>query len=360
MQRPNNFRIFALCMNIDILTPEQVSALNQLIDESHHIVICCHKSPDGDAMGSSLALWNYLTEQRNKQATVVVPDAFPDFLQWLPNSEKVVRFDRKPELAAQLFNEADLVFCLDFNATARLNDMEPLLVGSQATRVVIDHHMDPSIEAGLIISQPLLSSTSEMIFRIIWQLGHFEQANKKVAVPIYCGMMTDTMAFTVNSNTPEIYFVVSQLLTKHIDKEKIYRNVYNNYSQWAIRMRGYIMYQRMNYLADLHAAYFSITRDDMLRFHFIKGDAEGLVNEPLRIKGTRLSISLREDDRHDNLVWVSLRSVGTFNCQQVAEQFFNGGGHFNASGGKLNCSIEEAEQIARQAIQHYADQLRNT
>lgn len=345
-------------MNIDILTTEQLEQLNQLIDAAQHIVICCHKSPDGDALGSSLAWWSYLTEQRQKHAVVVVPDAYPDFLQWLPNSEKIVRFDRKPELATQLFQEAYLVCCLDFNGTARLNEMEPLLLQSKANRVLIDHHMQPDIEAQLIISQPQLSSTSEIIFRLIWQMGHFEQVNKHVAVPIYCGMMTDTMAFTVNSNTPEIYFIISQLLTKHIDKEKIYRNVYNNYSQWAIRMRGYIMYQRMNYLQDLHAAFFSVTREDMLRFHFIKGDAEGLVNEPLRIKGTKLSISLREDDRKDNLVWVSLRSVGNFSCQQVAEQFFNGGGHFNASGGRLNCSIEEAEQITRKAIEHYAEQLK--
>ncbi len=345
-------------MNIDILTTDQLAQMNALIDGAEHIVLCCHKSPDGDAIGASLAWWNYLTDIRGKSADIVVPDAFPDFLQWLPNSEKVIRYDRKAEQAAERFAQADLVFCLDFNSTNRLSEMEPLLLECKATRVLIDHHMGPDIEAGLCISQPKLSSTSEMIFRIIWQMGHFAQMTKKMAVPIYCGMMTDTMAFTVNCNDPAIYFVQSLLLTKQVDREKVHRQVYNNYSQWAIRLRGYILYQRMQYLSDLHAAYFTITREDMKRFHFVKGDAEGLVNEPLRIKGTRLSISLREDDRNDNLVWVSLRSVGSFNCQQMAEQFFNGGGHFNASGGRLNCSVEEAEQTVRNAIQAFAEQLR--
>lgn len=337
-------------MNINLLTNEEVYQLNQLIDEAEQVVICCHKSPDGDALGSSLAWYSYLTEQRGKTVSVVVPDQAPDFLQWLPHSEKVVRHDKHPEKAQQLFEQASLVFCLDFNATARVNEMEPLLVGSKAKRVLIDHHLDPDIEADLIISRPELCSTSELVLRLIHQLGHFDALSKKAATAIYCGMMTDTMAFSVNSNYPELYYIISLLLEKHINKDKIYRQVYNNYSQWAIRFRGYIMMQKMQYFKDARAAFFSISRSDMHRFHFIKGDAEGLVNEPLRIKGTQLSISLREDDRVDQLIWVSLRSVEEVDCQKIAQEFFNGGGHKNASGGRLHCSLEEAEQVARQAI----------
>lgn len=337
-------------MNIALLSEQECARLNQLIADAAQIVICAHKSPDGDALGSSIAWYSYLTEQCGKQVTMVMPDQFPDFLCWMPHTEKIVRYDRHPDRAAQAFEQADLVFCLDFNATARVNEMEPLLVGSKARRVLIDHHLDPDIEAEIIVSQPKLCSTSEMIFRMICQLGGYEQMDQKAATAIYCGMMTDTMAFTVNSNYPEVYFVVSQLMEKHINKEKIYQKVFNNYSQWAVRFRGYILYQRMQYFEDARAAYFTITREDMRRFHFIKGDAEGLVNEPLRIKGTRLSISLREDDRQDNLVWVSLRSVGDCDCQALARQFFNGGGHKNASGGRLFCTIADAEKTAREAI----------
>ena len=168
--------------------------------------------------------------------------------------------------------------------------------------------------------------------------------------------MTDTGGFTYNSNNPEIFYIISQLLTKGIDKDKIYRNVYNNYSAWAIRLRGHLMSERLIVMEEQNATYFTITRKDMKDFHFIKGDAEGLVNEPLRIKGIKLSISLREDDRRDNLIWVSLRSVDDFPCNKMAEQYFNGGGHLNASGGHLFCSMEEAERITKEAITEFGSE----
>lgn len=173
---------------------------------------------------------------------------------------------------------------------------------------------------------------------------------KKTAVPLYCGMMTDTGGFTYNSTAPEVYFIISQLLTKGINKDKIYRNVYNNYSEWRIRLIGYVLYQKLQVFSEKRACYFALTRQDLKRFRYVKGDAEGLVNMPLQIKNMRLSISLREDTERDNLIWVSLRSVDDFSCTKVAERWFNGGGHLNASGGRLNCSMEEAEKIVRQAI----------
>ena len=209
----------------------------------------------------------------------------------------------------------------------------------------------------LTVSHPHMSSTSELVFRIIWQLGGFEEMSRKCAACIYCGMMTDTGGFTYNSTRPEIFYIVSQLLTKGIDKDKIYRNVFNNFSPWAIRLRGYLMSQKLNVFGDIHASYFTISRRDMRDFHFIKGDAEGLVNEPLKIKGMRLSVSLREDDRRDNTIWVSLRSVDDFPCNKMAADFFNGGGHLNASGGRLYCSLDEAERIVRNAFEQYKDLL---
>lgn len=344
-------------MNIELLTEAEIASLNELINSSNKIIICCHKSPDGDALGSSLAWCDYLTE-RGKQPCVVVPDAFPDFLRWLPGTERIVRFDKHTDKAKELFDNADLVFCLDFNGTDRVDEMRDTLEATQAKKVMIDHHLDPHMKTALTVSHPDMSSTSELVFRIIWQLGGFDAMTKKCAACIYCGMMTDTGGFTYNSTQPEIYFIISQLLTKGIDKDRIYRNVFNNYSPWAIRLRGYLMSQKLNVFNDLHAAYFSISRRDMRDFHFIKGDAEGLVNEPLKIKGLKLSVSLREDDRRDNLIWVSLRSVDDFPCNKVAAEFFNGGGHLNASGGRLQCSLEEAENTVRRAFAYYENILK--
>ncbi len=344
-------------MKIELLSEAEIATLKENIDNSNRIVICCHKSPDGDALGSSLAWAEYLRTQ-GKEPDIIVPDAYPDFLQWLPGSDRIIRYDKHAaDKADEMLQKADLIFCLDFNGTNRVDEMKYALEQSPAHKIMIDHHLDPSMDTVLTVSHPQMSSTSELVFRIIWQLGGFEEMSRKCAVCIYCGMMTDTGGFTYNSNQPEIFFIVSQLLTKGIDKDKIYRNVFNNFSHWAIRLRGYLMSQKLNIFNDLHAAYFTISRRDMRDFHFIKGDAEGLVNEPLKIKGMRLSISLREDDRRDNTIWVSLRSVDDFPCNLVASEFFNGGGHLNASGGRLHCTLDEAERVVRRAFAHYEDLL---
>ena len=343
-------------MDITILNEAQLSQLDQLIATADTILITCHKSPDGDAIGSCLGWAEYL-RTRGKEATVIVPDQYPDFLQWLPNSEKIVRYDKHPKKCDMLFKIADLVFCLDFNTPSRVQDMEPALVSSPAPKVLIDHHLDPDVPAVLTISQPEACSTCELVFRIAWQLGGFDGLDKRFAIPVYCGMMTDTGGFLYNSTRPEIYFIIGELLTKRIDKDRIYRNVYHNYSEDRLRLMGYVMYEKLVYLPEFHTAFYTITREEQKRFHFIKGDAEGLVNIPQQIKGLKLSISLREDSEKHR-IWVSLRSVDQFPCNKMASDFFNGGGHLNASGGHLDMTIDEAVQVVREAIIAYAEQLK--
>ena len=344
-------------MNIDILNDSQLSQLDQLIETAGTILITCHKSPDGDASGSCLGWAEYL-RSRGKDAVVIIPDLYPDFLAWLPNTDKIVRYDKHKEKCDMLFKIADLIFCLDFNATSRVSDMEPALVGSPAPKVLIDHHLDPTVPAVLSISHPEACSTCELVFRIAWQMNGFQSLGRQFAIPVYCGMMTDTGGFLYNSSRPEIYFIIGELLTKHIDKDRIYRNVYHNYSEDRIRLMGYVMYEKLTYLPEYHAAYYAITKDELRRFHFIKGDAEGLVNIPQQIKGLRLSISLREDTEKKNLIWVSLRSVDQFPCNKMASEFFNGGGHLNASGGHLDMTMEEAVETVRRAIIAYAEMLK--
>lgn len=344
-------------MDINILTEEQVAQLSHLISEATTILITCHKSPDGDALGSSLGWAEYL-RSLGKEVIVIVPDQYPDFLLWLPNTEKIVRYDKHRDKCDMLFRIADLIFCLDYNTPSRVEDMQEALVSSSAPRVLIDHHLNPDVPAVLTISHPEASSTSELVFRIVWQLGAFPRMSRQFATPVYCGMMTDTGGFTFNSSNPEIYFIISELLTTHIDKDRIYRNVYHNYSEDRIRLMGYVMYEKLVYLPEYHAAFYTLTKDEQRRFHFIKGDAEGLVNIPQQIKGLRLSISLREDSEKTRLVWVSLRSVDSFPCNKMAEEFFNGGGHLNAAGGRLNTTMEEAVEIVKKAIFAYENKLK--
>ncbi len=344
-------------MNIDILSEDQLVQLDQLISHAENIIITCHKSPDGDAIGSCLGWAEYL-RSRGKGPTVIVPDQYPDFLLWLPNTEKIVRYDKHKEKCDMLFKIADLIFCLDYNTPSRVEDMQEALVSSPAPRVLIDHHLNPDVPAVLTISLPEACSTCELVFRIVWQMGGFEKLDKHFAAPIYCGMMTDTGGFLWNSTRCEIYFIIGELLTKRIDKDKIYRNVYHNYSENRIRLMGYVMYEKLVYLPKFNAAYYTLTKEEQKRFNFIKGDAEGLVNIPQQIKGLKLSISLREDSDKPNLIWVSLRSVDDFPCNLMAEQFFNGGGHLNASGGRINGTMEEAVEIVKKAIIAYENKLK--
>ena len=334
----------------DLISQEQLEQLCALIKESETIVCICHQNPDGDALGASLGWAEVLSSFFGKQPQIFIPDQYPDFLQWLPNSDKLIRYDKHKEGCDWTLQHADLIFCLDFNATSRVDDMQQALESSPAKKVLIDHHLNPDVPAIITISEPHASSTCELVFRLTWQMGAFESMNKHFAIPIYCGMMTDTGSFTYNSDNCDVYFIISQLLTKQINKDKIYRNVYHNFSEDRLRLTGYVMYEKLVVDMSRHASYFTLTRSDLKRFHFVKGDAEGLVNMPLQIKGHKLSISLREDTERDNLIWVSLRSVDQFPCNEVAARFFNGGGHLNASGGRLYCSINEAKKIAEQAI----------
>ncbi len=340
----------------NLLNEQELQALRTHIAQSSRILICAHRGPDGDAVGSSLGWAEYLRQQ-GKQVDIVMPTPFPDFLRWMPGSQDIRFYARHEAEAEPVIAQADLIFCLDFNGLQRLQEMQAPVAAAQAKRIIIDHHLDPDRSiAAQVVSFPTRCSTSEIVCRLIIELGGWDELPQKAAVCLYTGMMTDTGGFTYNSNDPEIYEVISMLLTKGIDKDKIYRNVFNVYSEDRMRLTGYILYRKLRFYYNRHASIFALTREEMRRFHFIRGDAEGLVNMPLQVKGMRLSISLREDTERD-VVRVSLRSVDDFPCNRMAEEFFHGGGHLNASGGELPFPLSEAMLTAERAIKAYADLL---
>jgi len=340
-----------------IMTDGECTQLRSLIDDAESIVLCCHVNPDGDAIGSMLGFAEVLRSM-GKDPLMVAPDQYPDYLQWMPNTEKIVRYDKRRDYVDMVLKIADLVVCLDFNTASRTEDLAESLVASPARKVLIDHHPNPDVDTILCISHPRLSSTCELVFRIVWQMGMFDTLGLHFAVPIYCGMMTDTGGFTFASNDPDIFFIISQLLTKHIDKDKIYRNVYHNYSEHRLRLVGHVLCNKLVVDSKRHAAFFTLEREDLKQFHYIKGDAEGIVNMPLQIKGLKLSISLREDTEKEKTIYLSLRSVDQFPCNEMAARFFNGGGHFNAAGGRLYCTMSEAVEQVKQAIIAFEDKLK--
>ena len=338
-----------------VISQANIDHVEKWFEKADKLVIVSHVSPDGDAIGSSLGLYHFLLSQ-DKTVHVIVPNAFPDFLKWMPGAKDIIQYNRYKDFADKLINEADVLCVLDLNALSRLDDMQDVVRNSPARKLLVDHHLYPEDFARITISHPHISSTSELVFRLICQLGNFSDISKEGAECIYTGMMTDTGAFTYNSNDREIYLIIGELLFKGIDKDEIYRNVYNNNSESRLRLQGYVLCDKMQIFPEFRAALITLSREEQKRFHYMKGDTEGLVNIPLSIKDVCFSVFLREDTEKD-MIKISLRSVGTFPCNQVATEFFNGGGHLNASGGEYYGTLEEAVELYKQALVKYEDLL---
>lgn len=257
-------------------------------------MIVTHVSPDGDALGSSLGLYHFLSVQ-GKTVNVIVPNAFPDFLRWMPGAKDIIRYDKYAEFADKLITEAEVICCLDFNALSRIDQMADVVRNAPGRKVMIDHHLNPEPFCRVTISHPEISSTSELIFRLICRLGCFDDITLEGAECIYTGMMTDTGGFTYNSNNREIYFIISELLSKGIDKDEIYRKVFNTYSEGRLRLMGYVLYEKMQVYPQFRSALICLSKNEQSKFQYVKGDTEGFVNMPLQMKGICFSVFLRED-----------------------------------------------------------------
>ena len=338
-----------------VIAQAEVDHVEKWFERAEKIVIVSHVSPDGDAIGSSLGLYHFLTSQE-KTVNVIVPNAFPEFLYWMPGAKEVIVYDKYKEYADKLINEADVLCCLDFNVLSRIDNMEEVVRNTPARKMMVDHHLYPGDFCRITISHPEISSTSELVFRLICQLGNFSDITKEGAECIYTGMMTDTGGFTYNSNDREIYYIISELLSKGIDKDEIYRKVFNTHSEGRLRLMGYVLYDKMQVFPEFNSALIWLDASEQKRFQYKKGDTEGFVNIPLSIKDVRFSVFLREDTEK-KMIKVSLRSVGTFPCNKVAAEFFNGGGHLNASGGEFYGTMEEAIDLFKQALVKYQDLL---
>ena len=333
-----------------VIEQAKIDHFTKWFERADKIVIVSHVSPDGDAIGSSLGLAQFLDSQ-DKTVNVIVPNAFPDFLKWMPGSKDILLYDRYKEFADKLINEADIICCLDFNSLKRIEEMADSVATSPARKILIDHHLYPEDFCRIVISHPEISSTSELVFRLICRMGYFSDISREGAECIYTGMMTDTGGFTYNSNNREIYFIISELLSKGIDKDDIYRKVYNTYSESRLRLMGYVL-SNMKVYREYNSALISLTKEEQGKFDYIKGDSEGFVNIPLSIKNVRFSCFLREDTER-RIIKISLRSVGTFPCNKLAAEFFNGGGHLNASGGEFTGTMAEAKQVFEEALKLY-------
>ena len=350
----SRYYIFVLfkgkCMLETMISQQNLDAVRLQVDKGKRFVVLAHKNPDGDALGSSLALYHYL-RSLGKEVLVVLPNAFPAFLGWLPQAGDVCLYDADKERADDALATCDVVFCLDFNTLSRVGDMGAAAAASAATKVLIDHHPQPSDGFDVLISHPEACSTAELVFRVIVGLSGTDTLSYEMAQCVYTGMMTDTGAFAYASARKDIYLIIAELLGKGIDKDLIYRKVFYNASVSKMRLWGFAMYDKLKVYNKYNAALITLSHDELMRFYAGKGDTEGLVNQPLQIKGVRLSCFLREEQ--PGKINVSLRSVDDFPCNELAAEFFNGGGHKNASGGELYATMGMAVERFKQAIQKY-------
>ena len=333
-------------MRKNLIGQETIDRLSALIEKSRRIVITCHLSPDGDAMGSSLGLCRIL-RNLGKEVRVITPDTPPRYLMFLPGADQVMPFSRFETYANRAMADADLIFCLDYNDPKRVDLVAPGLLASKARKVMIDHHLGPDSFPDLTISHPEVSSTSALVFMVADCLGLDDKIDTEAAVAIYTGMMTDTGNFSYNSNDPRLYEIIARLIEKGIDKDEIYKAVYFTNSVNRLRLNGFAMHERFKVFPQHRAALITLTRNELNSFQYQKGDTEDLVNRPLTCPDITYSVFLREESDY---IKVSTRSKGEFPVNLLCSRYFNGGGHLNAAGGEFYGTLQEAIDTLAEAM----------
>jgi len=331
----------------------QLREITALVSASRHIAIIPHHKPDGDAMGAALALYNYF-QNKNKKAVVITPGSYPGFLQWMKGNDAVLDFEKQPEKAKQALLDAQIIFCVDFNAPQRVEDLEKPLLGSKAKKVLLDHHLDPQTFCDYAFSFPEASSTCELVYHFIVQSGDRDRITKDIAECLYTGIMTDTGSFRFPSMSSDAHHIIAELMAAGASNHKIHELIFDNYSADRIRLVGYCISEKLVILKEFNTAYMSVTERELRSFNHATGDTEGIVNYGLGIKGIRMAAFFSE---RDGLIKISFRSKGDFSVEEIASKYFEGGGHKNAAGGKTEATMEKTIQRFLEILPEYKNEL---
>ncbi len=309
-----------------------------LLTEPKKIFITTHHKPDGDALGSTLGLYHYLV-QKGHQPVVISPSEVPDFLTWMPGIETVLNFESEPKQCLKVLRECDLIFCLDFSRLDRIRMMEEPLRQAAQPRILIDHHLNPDTDAFAYgMSEPQKSSTCEMVYDFIKLAGDDAYISNEVAQCLYTGVMTDTGSFRFPITSASVHEMLAELKHRGLEHSIIHQYIYDSWSEERMRFLGYVLYQKMEIYPAQQAGIITLSQEDQQKFKVATGDTEGIVNYPLSIDNVNISVLLTE--KKDE-VRMSFRSKGNIDVSTFAAQHFNGGGHFNAAGGRSPLSLEE-------------------
>jgi phosphoesterase RecJ-like protein len=320
------------------------------IQGASHIVITAHKSADGDSIGSSLGLL-YFIEKLGKKAIVCHPDKVPSFLDWLDTSAILLMEENLKEVTVEM-KKADLIFCLDYNATNRVGpEMQALLEEVTCKKVMIDHHLNPEEFPAITLSETSASSTSQLIVDLIEHSGHLDLLDEKIGTPLYLGILTDTGSFRFNSVKPRTHEVLGKILASGVEHHLIHEKLSDNNTESRLRLQGYAMSEKLEILYDCNVAIISLSKEELAKYHYKKGDTDSLANLILSIKGMKAAIVFTE---RDGIMKISFRSKGAENPVNVlAKEHFNGGGHANASGGMSDLTLTETLEKLKALIPQY-------
>lgn len=316
----------------------QIKEVKELLSSPKNIVIVTHWSPDGDAMGSSLGLYNYLIQKKHK-VTVITPNDYPGFLNWMPGNNKVINFQLKTKTAKPIVAKADIIFCLDFNSLKRIEVLGKEVEKAKGIKFIIDHHLQPESFAKYMLHSVEACSACELVFDFINLMGDTKLINKNIADCLYTGMMTDTGSFRFPSTTARTHEIVAALIKAGANNSEIHNRIYEDNTESRLRLLGYCLSEKLTVLKEYNTAFFSLRADELKRFNYKKGDTESVVNYALSIEGICFAAFFVE---RDEAVKTSFRSKGTFDVNLFARKNFNGGGHAHAAGGQSDLTLDES------------------
>jgi phosphoesterase RecJ-like protein len=328
--------------------------LKTFLEKPRNIVVVGHRNPDGDAMGSTLALSKYLAK-KGHHATVVVPNEYPQFLHWLPGSDKTYRFDWQNSQSQKAINASELIFLLDFNALHRVgSDMQNTLEKYPNDFAMIDHHQQPD-DVKYMYSDVEICSTCQMVYQFIELNDDVALIDADIATCLYTGIMTDTGSFRFRSTTSKTHRIIADLIDKGAENDKIHNNVYDANSYNRLLLLGQAL-SNLQIIPEYKTAYITLTSEEKNRFDFQKGDTEGIVNYALSLKGI-IFAAIFIEDAEQNIIKISFRSKGSFSVNQFSRNHFEGGGHDNAAGGKSDLSMGETASRFTALLSEYKKEL---
>lgn len=337
-----------------MLNKEQIDKALELINHAEHIVVTAHKSPDGDAVGSTLGLAGIL-KNLGKNVTTILPDAVPEFLQWMNGYQEIKIFESDKDQCHSIIQNADLIFSLDYNHLSRVgSEMEKSLRQSNAAFILIDHHQQPENFAVVSYSDTSSCSTAQLIYEFAEHCSMLDKIDNNIAECIYCGIMTDSGSFRFPSVTPKTHMIAAFMIQAGLDHARVHQLVYDTNLPDRLKLVGYALNDKLEHFEDDAVALISLSLEELRRFNYRQGDTEGLVNQALSIKGVKMAAFFREGA---NEVKISFRSKGSFDVNKFARKHWNGGGHMNAAGGSTDLPLNEALKIFREQIKELKNEI---